>query len=109
MIARTWHGVVPKEKSEAYLDYLRKTGIPDYQSTEGNRGVFVLRREEGGNAHYFLLTLWDSVESIRKFAGDDAEKARYYPKDEEYLLELEPNVTHYEVVVQPGNISREKE
>lgn len=46
MIARIWHGIVPKEKSDAYLEYLRKTGIPDYQSTEGNKGVYVLRRDE---------------------------------------------------------------
>ena len=44
------------------------------------------------------MTLWDSWESIRAFAGDDVERARYYPEDTRYLLELEPTVTHFEVL-----------
>jgi heme-degrading monooxygenase HmoA len=105
MIARTWHGVVPESKSAEYLEYMNKTGIPDYQSSEGNRGVFVLRRSEEGKTHYLLLSLWDSIESIAKFAGEDLDKARYYPQDKDYLLELEEYVTHYEVMLQPGDDS----
>lgn len=101
MIARTWHGAVPLDKADTYHDYLLQTGIPDYEKTPGNRGVYVLRRTEGDVAHFLLLTLWDSFEAIRAFAGDDVERARYYPDDEAYLLELEPHVTHYEVPVHP--------
>jgi len=101
MIARTWHGAVPAEKADAYNDYLLETGVPDYEATPGNRGVYVLRRTEGDVAHFFLLTLWDSLDAIRAFAGDDAERARYYPEDEAYLLELEPTVTHYDVLAAP--------
>lgn len=101
MIARTWHGVVPKSKSDEYLEYLEKTGVPDSKSTEGNRGVFVLRRNEDDKTHFLFISLWESFDAIRKFAGDDIDKARYYPEDKKYLLELEPNVTHYEVVAHP--------
>ena len=101
MIARTWHGVTPLAKADEYLDYLHRTGIPDYRATPGNQGVYVLRRLEGDRAHFLLMSLWDSMASITKFAGPDAEKARYYPEDADYLLELEPNVTHYEVMVKP--------
>ena len=62
-----------------------------------------MRRNEDGKTHYLLLTLWDSKESIRKFAGDDIEKAYYYPTDKDFLLELEPNVTHYKVMMRPEN------
>lgn len=98
MIARTWHGRVPAAKADAYHEYLKRTGLPDYKATPGNRGVQVLRRIEGDEAHFFLLSFWESLESIRAFAGDDLERARYYPEDSEYLLELEPTVTHYEVL-----------
>lgn len=100
MIARTWHGVVPEAKAERYHEYLKATGIPDYRKTPGNRGVYVFRRTEGNLTHFLLLTVWDSVDDIKAFAGDDIERARYYPEDEEYLLELEPEVTHYEVLEQ---------
>lgn len=101
MIARLWHGAVPATKADAYMRYLEKTGLPDYRATPGNRGVSVLRRLEGNVAHFLLVTLWDSTASIRAFAGADIEKARYYPEDEAFLIELEPAVTHYEVLSGP--------
>ena len=101
MIARTWHGVVPATRADDYADYLSRTGVPDLEATPGNRGVYVLRRPDGANAHFLLVSLWDSLESIRAFAGDDIEQARYYPEDHDFLLELEPRVTHYEVISAP--------
>lgn len=98
MIARTWHGVVPATLADDYLAYLERTGLPDYRATPGNRGVSVLRRVEGDRAHFLLISLWDSMASIRAFAGDEVERARYYPEDRRFLLELEPHVTHYEVL-----------
>lgn len=98
MIARIWHGVTPSSKAEQYVDYLNETGIPDYRATEGNQGVYVLRRIEGSRAHFLLLTLWESLDAIKQFAGPDFERARYYPEDDEYLLERELTVDHYEVV-----------
>lgn len=99
MIARTWHGRVPAAKADAYYDYLLRTGLADYRATPGNRGVLVLRTVEAEVAHYTLITIWDSIEAIRAFAGDDYERARYYPEDDAYLLEREERVTHAEVVM----------
>lgn len=107
MIARLWHGVVPAEKADAYLEFLQRTGLPDYRVTPGNRGVFVFRRIEGNLAHFLLTTLWESREAIRAFAGDDIERARYYPEDRTFLLEMEPRVTHYDVLVAPAARTRE--
>ena len=101
MIARTWHGVVPAEKADAYHQYLLRTGLPDYQQTPGNLGVYIFRRIEGDRAHFLLLTLWESLDAIRAFAGPDVERAKYYPEDETFLLEMEPTVTHYEVLESP--------
>ena len=98
MIARTWHGVVPAEKADTYYEYLLRTGVPDYEATPGNRGVHVLRRIDGVSAHFLLVSFWESLEHIRAFAGDDVDVARYYPEDAEFLIELEPRVTHYEVL-----------
>jgi len=97
MLARIWRGRVPAGKTEAYLQYLNDTGIKDYQATEGNRGVFVLHRSEAGITEFVILTLWDSLEAIRRFAGPEPEKPVYYPEDKDFLLEFEPRVAHYEV------------
>ena len=102
MIARTWHGAVRAEQAAEYSSYVQKTGVPDLRGTRGNRGVYVLRRIEGNKAHFLMISLWRALEDIEAFAGEDIERARYYPEDASYLLELEPHVTHYEVLVQPG-------
>ena len=99
MIARTWHGRVPAAKADAYHGYLLRTGLADYQSTPGNRGVLALRRTENDVTHFVLTTLWDSVDAIRRFAGEDCLRARYYPEDDDFLLEREEWVVHYEVLL----------
>lgn len=99
MIARIWHGVTAKARADQYLDYLKQTGIPDYKATKGNLGVYILQRIEEDKAHFQLISLWESFEAIKAFAGPEPEKARYYPEDTEFLLELEETVTHYEVPV----------
>jgi heme-degrading monooxygenase HmoA len=99
MIARTWHGRVPASKADAYYAYLLRTGLADYRATPGNRGLLVQRRIDGDVAHFLLTTLWDSVDAIKRFAGDDYEAARYYPEDDDYLLERQPFVTHAEALL----------
>jgi len=95
VIARHWHGVVPAEKAEEYEQYVLRTGIADLKATQGNCGAWVLHSIDGADAHFLVISLWDSLDHIRAFAGDDIERARYYPEDEEFLLQLEPKVTHY--------------
>ncbi|MEX1138156.1 MAG: antibiotic biosynthesis monooxygenase [Bacteroidota bacterium] len=97
MIARLWHGMTKARKADEYLVYLHKTGIPDYTATPGNRGVSVLLRKENERAHFLLISYWESYDAIRRFAGDEIDKARYYHEDKRWLLELEPNVIHYDV------------
>lgn len=104
MIARIWHGVTPAAKANAYYDYLEASGVKEYRQTKGNRGVYVFRKVAGDRADFVLVSLWDSYESIRAFAGDDLEKARYFPEDREFLLEFEPQVAHYEVLAAPGRM-----
>jgi heme-degrading monooxygenase HmoA len=100
MIARIWHGAVPAHRREAYRACLARTGVPDSRGTPGNLGVTVLERLEGDVAHFVFVSLWESLDTIRAFSGEPVEAARYYPEDREYLLELEPTVTHYEVAIQ---------
>jgi heme-degrading monooxygenase HmoA len=98
MISRTWKGLVPTSKKQAYLSYIQKTGLDEYGSTQGNLGVYLLLREIGDNTEFHTLTFWDSYASIKKFAGEDYSRAKYYPKDDEYLLEKTEFVEHSSVV-----------
>ncbi len=101
MIARTWLGITPRDKADAYLAYLNKTGVQSCLGTEGNLGVYVLRRLTEDRAEFLFVSLWRSFDAIRRFAGPEPDRAVYYPEDHEFLYELRPEVDHYEVVVGP--------
>jgi heme-degrading monooxygenase HmoA len=97
MIARIWHGRTAATKADEYLAFLFRSGIPDYEATPGNKGAWVLRRVEGDMCHFITLTFWESRDAVKAFAGEDIEVARYYPEDQDFLLEFEPHVLHYEL------------
>ena len=97
MITRIWHGITPATKADEYLRLMRTIAIPDYRSVRGNKGAYALRRIEGDTAHFLMLTFWESEEAIRAFAGNDITQAKYYDFDKDFLLELEPSSSHYEM------------
>lgn len=101
MIARLWRGAVRPERGDAYAAYLDRTGVHDCRATPGNKGVWVLRRNLPNETEFLFISLWDSYDAIKQFAGEDVERAHYYPEDRDFLLYLEPTVTHYEVGVGP--------
>lgn len=98
MIARLWHGRIRTEDAEKYVDYVRCTGLVGQQTTPGHRGTAILHGEDGEVTHIYVLSLWESMDAIRRFAGENPETAVYYPEDSSFLLELEPGVLHSEVV-----------
>jgi hypothetical protein len=113
MIARRWHGRVPAAKAGEYLRLMREVALPDYRSTEGNRGAWCLHRRDGDVVHVEMFTLWVDEAAIRRFAGEDdgaapppgrreggciIAAAKYYDFDDDFLLEKEPYVTHFEVI-----------
>jgi len=98
MIARIWRGVTPAAKADAYLEYMHRTGLSEYRDKEGNQGAFVLREIRDDRAEFVVLSLWESLEAVKTFAGDEIETPVYYPEDDQYLLWREPKVAHYEVV-----------
>jgi heme-degrading monooxygenase HmoA len=99
VIARTWKGVVRRADADAYADYIRETGFAEYGQTAGNRAAWLLRRDDGDRTEFVTLSMWDSVDAIKAFAGEDIEAAVLYPEDERYLVG-DSSVTHYEVVDQ---------
>ncbi|MCK9208145.1 MAG: hypothetical protein M0P66_13625 [Salinivirgaceae bacterium] len=99
MITRIWHGITKTEDAEMYLKYIEDTGIADYKKIKGNLSAKILRRIENNICHFLTITEWDSYESIKQFAGENFEKARYYEGDKKYLLAFEGNVIHYETFI----------
>ena len=97
MIMRLWHGRTAKGNFEAYTQFMRERAAPDYASVEGNLGCYFSRRLDDEAAHFLLVTLWESIDAVRAFAGPDPEVAKYYPEDDDFLLEKELTSQLYEV------------
>lgn len=97
MIARVWFGRTDAEDYDTYLAYLEESGVAMLKQTPGNQGVMVLRRLDGDEAEFGVVSFWDSAESVKAFAGEDVDVARYFPDDERFLLEFTPTLTHFEV------------
>lgn len=96
-IMRLWHGEVAIEKADEYEKFMIDRAAPDYGSVKGLIKLYFQRKNEEKKAHFLLVTLWDSLESVKKFAGANPEIAKYYPEDDYFLLKKEKNVSMYEV------------
>ena len=99
MIARVWRGTTRASDSDTYAEYVRATGVATQRSTDGNLGSMVLQRPVDGGVEVTVISLWDDLEAIRRFAGDEPEVAVYYPEDDRYLIDRPPHVEHHDVVV----------
>ena len=97
MIARTWKGAVHREDGDEYAKYKRKTGMPGYTRTPGNLATLMLRHDVGDRCEFLMFTLWDSIESVKAFAGEDPEKAIFHPEDDTFLIERDLNSSHWTV------------
>lgn len=99
MITRTWHGKTSIQDADRYLKFLLTEGTREYKETPGNISIRVWRRKESDVCHFWTVTEWTDVGSIKAFAGEEYEKAKYYAFDQGILLEFEEHVLHYESFV----------
>ena len=98
MIFRKWTGRIRTADRDAYVAYILGTGLADYANTPGNRGYQMVTRDLGdGTTEVATMSWWDSMESIRGFAGADPERARYYPEDDRFLVDRPEHVEDYRV------------
>ncbi|MBL0740394.1 antibiotic biosynthesis monooxygenase [Chryseolinea lacunae] len=96
MITRIWHGRTRTSDAEKYLDFLLTAGTREYLDTSGNLSVRVWKKLDPDCCHFWTVTEWTDVAAIKAFAGEDYERAKYYPEDDGVLLEFEEKVEHYE-------------
>jgi len=99
LIARLWQGRTQASRAEEYTRYLYDAGVRKIAAVPGNRGVQMLRLVHGDVAEFEVLSYWDSLDAIRRYAGEDYENVRHLPRDPEYMIGKAPVVRHFEVIV----------
>jgi uncharacterized protein len=98
MVLRMWKGRSTAEKSAKYVDHVTKKVFPLLCSIEGHRGAYLLQRAVNSAIEFVVLTLWESMEAVRKFAGPTPEKAVVDPEAQAVLTSFDESATHYQVV-----------
>jgi heme-degrading monooxygenase HmoA len=98
-VARVWHGRTTESIADEYERYLYEEGVRKLRATKGNLGVQVFRQAHDGIVEFTTISYWDSRDAIQAYAGRDIAKTHHLPRDSEYLLELEPTVKHFDVLV----------
>jgi len=100
MIARVWKGYAAPEKAHLYLEHLETSMFPELDQVDGFRGAQVLRRTHDGDVEFTAMTLWESMDAIHQFAGENAELAVVAPAAQAILRAYDATVTHYEIALQ---------
>ena len=98
IVARHWHGRTPTAKADEYEKYLA-SAITKFPSIPGNLGYEMMRETVGEITHFSVISYWESRQAIHAYAGDDIAKTRNLPRDAEYLIEPEPTVRNYDLLV----------
>lgn len=96
MIARLWHGYTKPENADTYEHLLKTKILPGIHRVKGYQGTYLLRRGREGEVEFITLTLWDSLDSIREFAGKDYEVAVVPPEARKLLARFDERSAHFE-------------
>lgn len=97
MIARHWRGWTSAKNAEAYLTVLRTKVLPGLKGLQGYQGGRVLRRDERDEVEFVVINYFDSLDSVKRFAGANYQVAVIEPEARPLLLRAEPNATHFDV------------
>jgi heme-degrading monooxygenase HmoA len=95
MIARIWHGYTKPEHADAYEAMLKPELLPGISKVEGYRGSYLLRRDEGDEVGFITIMLWDSIDAIRAYAGQDYEQSVIPEERRKYLSRHDAKAAHY--------------
>ena len=101
MIARIWKGAVRRQDGDTYARYIEETGLAGYAETPGNCGAWMLRRDEGERTEFVTFTLWESLDAVKAFAGEDYETAYVPPAARAVLARFDDRSAHYETLLRP--------
>jgi heme-degrading monooxygenase HmoA len=98
MILRLWKAQSTVQQAEKYAEHAKQKVFPALDAIDGHRGAYLLRQAIDGAVEFVVLTLWESMDAVRKFAGVNPEKAVVGPEARAFLTDFDETVTNFEVV-----------
>lgn len=104
MILRIWRAYADTLSADRYPRHLLDKVRPELEKIAGFRGLLLVTRQHGDEVEYVVQTLWDSMDSVRTFAGSNPDRAVVEPAAAAVLLRFDETVDHYEVLSAPLSI-----
>jgi hypothetical protein len=99
-ILRVWRAEIRRALRQEYVEYVTATGLAAYRATPGNLGASIAVRDlDAERSEIVTLSWWSNAAAIRAFAGDEFERARYFPQDDRFLLSRPEYVLHYDATI----------
>src|ERR1700741_313574 len=98
MISRQWRCLAHANQAQNYVKHLRTETLPALRKIPGFVDASILSRTIAGGAEFLVVTRWESLDSIAKFAGADLEGAVVPAKAAAMMIEYDPRTRHFEVV-----------
>jgi len=98
VISRQWRGIAKRPEADRYISHLRAETFPQLANIPGFVNASILRREVAEGIEFQIVTTWKSIEAIRGFAGENAERAVVPEIVEKMMVSYDRSVDHYEVV-----------
>ena len=98
MIARHWRGWTKPNDADAYQRLLETVVLPGLKGIDGYRGGYVLRRDGPEETEFVVINLFENLDVVRRFAGEDHEVPVFEPEARRLLSKVEPIARHYQVV-----------
>jgi heme-degrading monooxygenase HmoA len=103
MIARVWKGWTKLEDADAYEKLIREKVYPELHKINGFHGGYILRENKNDEVEFVTMLLFESLDAIKAFAGDDYEAPVFDPEARRLLSKVEPIARHYQVKKSPDN------
>ena len=102
-IIRVWYGLAKSKHADSYGNHVKNDIFPLFSKMQGNLGAKVLRRDVDEGVEFAVITAWDSMEAIKKFAKDDIDKAVVAEAAQPYFIRYDKHVSHFTVDSELGN------
>ncbi len=98
LIVRTWQGETTLKNAGAYVTHLKTAVLPELRNIAGHQDTYILRRDLDDRVEFAVLTMWDSMDAIRQFAGEASDVAVIPPEARALLSRFDSTVKHYQAI-----------
>jgi len=98
MISRQWRGLARSNQAHKYVQHLRGETLPALRAIPGFVDASILSRPLGEGVEFIVVTLWQSLDAIARFAGADPEAAVVPAEVAAMMIEYDRRARHFEVV-----------